>query len=322
MDADIKTAFDQMDMVCEFFALPIGLKEVIKLDGKVSLYSSPSLIQKYNNALSNQKQFRGAEKLIQKLIAKHRILPVFLNKGFFSLTIFKLFADTDSKSTCGFYSPSNNLIVILIDNNMTLGWVSNKIIGKLTSHELCHMASNHMKLNFFKLFRDDLILYYSQFFYFMTKCRELLDGKGNQIIEDYILNLFKNIEMKMSSASSLNLDVASNNFEKTMADIHINFKSTDNVVRAYSDQIINLHNIILESYDKNGLNGVIGVFKKFPDVTRYFLSALLHSYSVFNKREKPTIFPIQELFFPSEVICVKSEVQPDTKYIQAWSNIK
>lgn len=306
---------EELDLLKEFFAIPIHLKEVIKIDN-YALYSSNKLIAKYKKALSKGKQFRGAEKIIDKLINRGVLLPVFMNKGLFKLTLFKLFAGIDSQSICGFYSPQDNIVIILLDNDMTLGWVSGKFMCELTSHELIHMAASHMKKQFLTLFFKDLVKYYSQVFYKLTGCEEL--KKPTKIIEQYVTKLYIKSELATTAAGK----PAISNFNQTLTYIHANYKTKHPGLADAREEIQDTHNQILTSYFVHGLDGIIEYMQSNRSAVRFLLNSLYYAYLVFDSRKTPNVFPIQEFFYPSEVISVKSEIISDSKYIKAWSYIK
>jgi len=313
MDSYLKS---ELDLIQEFFAIPVGLKEVVRIDS-TPLYSSNKLIAKYKHALIKHKQFRGSEKIINSLINRGLILPVFMNKGIMHLTIYKIFANVDIKSMCGFYSPNDNIIIIALDNNMTLGWVSANFMGKLTAHELTHMAATHMKKGFLSLFLPELKAFYARVFYNLTGCKELLADDGGKIIEDYATNLFVKSEMAGKPASKAVIQ----NFNKTMNDIHATYKSSNEDLISSQMVIEEAHEKILSAYFRRGLDGIIDYMQSNSAIVRFLLGSLYDSYVVFNKTT-PSVFPIQEFFYPSEVICVKTEISNDAKYKKAWSKIK
>lgn len=309
---------EEIEDLLEFFAIPVGLQEVIQIDGH-SLYSSNKLYDKYRKAVLSQKQFRGSNELITRLIKKGKLVPCFLSKGILGLTIFKIFANIDDKATAGFYNQDTDIIIMLLNNNMTLGWVSAKQIGLLTAHELCHMSAAHMKNSFLSMFKNELLDYYREVFYLLTGCKEVRERAADKEIMLYYQTLFA----KMEIGSSVKLKVIADNFKKTILGIHTKFTTTDKELAQHKDIIIDTHDHIIINYFQSGLDGIIELLQgNHGGLFRFMLSSLYSAYSVFNRSSKPYIFPIQEFMFPSEVICVRSEIKVDPKYLRAWSQIK
>jgi hypothetical protein len=146
----------------ELFALPIKTELIAKLESQ-PIYSTRKLVIKYIKAMMKRKETAPISKKIIDLIKKEKLNPCWVNKGIFSLSLFKIFGGTD-KMTMAFYYPPENKIFLLMDNNIIFGYASNKNLAKLTIHEGMHMAANNMKKRFLSHFEDELMAYYSKFF--------------------------------------------------------------------------------------------------------------------------------------------------------------
>ena len=128
----------EKELLKELFAVPINPKLVAVLDDKLKLYSSKILIDKYKMALAKNSNTAPSYKFLDRMIDKQLLTPTYLTKGLFSFSFMKVFGH-DMEGINAFYTPDQNRIFILIDNNTTFGFSSNDWIGRLTIHECMHM---------------------------------------------------------------------------------------------------------------------------------------------------------------------------------------
>ena len=75
-----------MDNLKEIFALPIGLREVVKYNG-IPLYGSDTLNEKFIHSMNTNKRTKDIGKTIEKMVKDKVILPCFADPGL--LTYFR-----------------------------------------------------------------------------------------------------------------------------------------------------------------------------------------------------------------------------------------
>lgn len=257
---------------------PVGLKKVDTI-GNVSLQSSQSLVKKLIKALKDQ--VPNISDSISGLIKNQIIMPVFVSKGTVSLFIHKLFAEPIDKGIVGFYEPEKNKIYIILDNNANfLSWASNKQLSEVVIHEIMHYAMQNYEKTAFNKFEDELNKYYKNFFLHFDK-----NVKEKQISE-FIKYLLDIIEMNEKFEGKINKKEYKQKLEKVIDEEDANLIT--NTVSKYLEN----SNKFIREVQSNGESKEVVI-------------ALLKSY-VDSFELKPETLAIQELLFPSEVICILS----------------
>ena len=154
---------DNQKVLNEMFNIPHGLKPVANISG-MKLYSSKGLMKKYAKAILNTKYFKGSKRLEELIIDKNKIIPCYLTKSLIGYTFYKLFASTQRKSICGFFSPQSKRIYILISNNTAFGiYSSNNDLASLTLHETMHAYFDQSPSDFKSMFKKKIAEYYDHF---------------------------------------------------------------------------------------------------------------------------------------------------------------
>ena len=147
----------------ELFTLPIGLKPIVKLDGRM-LYGSENLNRSFLDALNTSSLINNAE-VFEKLVHEKKIVPCFLTGGLTSFVFWKIFAPVHLKNVLGFYEKTTKKVYILLSNNFNfLAYTSDEWMCKLVLHECVHMLSDTQPQRFLDDFKDLLIKYYSYYF--------------------------------------------------------------------------------------------------------------------------------------------------------------
>jgi len=289
----------------ELFALPIGMKEVAKIEG-ISLLSNDNLKTKFSIAMSKMDKTKPISSTIDKLVKNESFLPCFLSKGIFKLLKFKIFDPhdivlRDLKHTVGFFDLYTKKIYILIDNNVNLiGYASNKELADTTIHECIHMVSMKKQSQFLKIFGTELRSFYSYILDNIFKVKTRTNPKDIERIIEYI---HKNYELTLSRSNKVLVD-----YYKLLDSIFSKNSSLDNdkFYKTLNDYIV-----IIKVYWKN-VNAFYSLQRNF----RHILSPIYSAYKeVFNIRMKYTA--IQELIAPSECICILSGEDPGVKTYSA-----
>jgi hypothetical protein len=277
----------------ELWTVPWNAYHVANIDG-IKIYTSQGLKDRFCLAMEKNARTKKVSKKINLLVENNKIIPAWLNKGIFSLTIFKIFAPIATKSIMGFYTQKADQIFLLMDNNMSFGFSSNKRLSELLVHESMHMASSHLKKSYQRIFEKELTAYYS------TLYRKLFEISGNIDKEVKIVYsfLFKEFEYKSVSVGRMNSVIT---------------KYTDLLVRLFNtrtglefdkfQEILVQYMTMIKLYFTN-LNGFISSIRNFIQIYRPMKEAYVEGLKVKNG----TSLCIQELIYPSEVISMYSEL--------------
>lgn len=289
----------------ELFALPIGMKEVAKVEG-IPFLSNDNLKTKFSIAMSKMDKTKPVSGTIDKLIKNNLILPCFLSKGIFKLLKFKLFDPhdivmRDLKHVVGFFDLYTKKIYILIDNNVNLiGYASNKELSDTTIHECIHMVSMKKPSQFLKLFGTELRSFYS---YILDNIFKVISPTKPRDIERIIEYIHKNAELSLTRSNKVLVD-----YYKLLDSIFSKNSSLDNTkfYKTLDDFVV-----IIKVYWKN-----INVFYSLQRNFRHILGPIYKAYNeVFNINMK--YVAIQELICPSECICILSGEDPGVKTYSA-----
>lgn len=297
---------DNLELQQELFALPFNTYQVADIEG-AKLWTSNTLKRRFCEAMSDTSKTSPIGPDIKKMVDKDVIIPCFMNKSILRLFLFKVFAAAGDKATLGFYLQNKNKIFLLIDNNITFGFASNKRLADLTIHETMHMACNTLKYRYVNIFKDEFMKYYSAFLkeYFNTK------GDISKIAKNYYEFLFREFEFREVTMSQLPKFLES--YYKTL--LPLKRYSQDDELK-FEKKLANLINYI-RLYFKD-MNEFIRSVRTNVDIFR----SLYRGYTVGLKlRDARSLF-VQELFFPSEVICVYSETGDLTKVYKAFKSIR
>ena len=277
----------------ELWTLPWNTFHVASLDG-MKLYSSEGLKDGFCAAMAKDKRTKKISDKIRMLVDKNKVVPAWLNKGIFSLSIFKIFAPIGTKSIMGFYTAKGDQIFLLMDNNITFGYTSNTILSELLIHESMHMSSSHLKKSFQRTFSKELTSYYS------TLYKKLFDISGNIDKEAKMVYsfLFKEFEYKTMSVGSMNSVIV---------------KYTDLLVKLFNkktglefdkfQEILVQYMTMIKLYFVN-LDGFVSSIRNFIQIYRPMKDAYVEGLKVKNDKS----LCIQELIYPSEVISMYAEL--------------
>jgi len=290
----------------EIFALPIGLKPVVKLDSEI-LYGGESLNRSFIKALNKSSRTNKISSHFEKMIKDKLIVPCFLHKGFLTFLAWKVFAPSGVRNIMGFYYPKTKKVYILLSNDLNIfGYTSNNFLAKLTVHECVHMFANKNKSKFISTFDSNLIPFYKTFLckIFNINIKDLSNNEVKKIIT-FIFNKFESKTSKYDNSLLIEYYDILNNLEK--------------ISNLKEDQF----NLILLDYIsliKTFLKD-IKIFFNSIHKYRYIIDAIEYSYKeVFNCKNMNTIC-IQELIYPSEVIAIYSEFKKDPKIYSAIKQI-
>lgn len=275
----------------EEFVAPIGLKPVIKLYN-ITLYSSDSLKEKYIRIISNQTLSKKYSSKITELVNNGSVIPCFLDKNLIKHSAFKILGkDIQKKSTLAFYAVDYDKIVIAISNHVKyLAFSNDGLLAQSTIHELMHMAAKRSRSRFLSTFKVPLHEFYSNFL------KAVFQMEVNPDVSKFVSFLFK-IESS-SSKSGINLVGIYNNLQLFKNQSPLDDELFDKYCRDY------ILNIKLSLLDFN-------TWMRNKWTFAHIINNLYNSYiETFGKLfEKNYSIVIQELYTPSEVIAVMSEMR-------------
>ena len=275
----------------EIFALPINLYPAVEFDG-LKLYSSDDLKRKYTEVLHESTRTDKIADDIKKLVDKNKVIPVFITKGLFSFFAYKLLAGPGLKNIMGFYSPPEDVIVLLIDNNVNIiGSVSTDRLCTLSVHELSHMACQNLKGSYYKTVEKYLSKYYMSLFNQVFS----LDNKSVDI-EPVVKFIYNKIEMKHSLTNEL-LDQYDKLLKATFE------KDTSFTKKEFEDRVY-LYRVCIVQF-VNDLSKFIRNYGYFRPIVQPMYNAYETAFGI-SKSSMHTVC-VQELLYPSEVICVATE---------------
>ncbi len=283
----------ELDKINEMFALPIGMKKVMTLNGE-ELYTSQTLKDKLKIALGKTEHTRSVSSSINKMIDSERLIPVFFNKRIFNLIVFKVFSPNGmANSTLGFYSPTHDKIILILDNNTTFGFASNQWMSILTVHELMHRAATKLKSSFFNLFKDELLKYYLKTYSTLLEIKELNKDIKDKT-EKHVSYLTK-IEITPKSISLKEFLKENEDFLKSISKYS---SLKNNNVKDRIDNYLDAIYIYFTNSDR--------YLNEFRTTYYQIAKSLFKGYEALFD-ERPATLVIQEAIYPSEVIAIFSE---------------
>jgi len=277
----------------EVFISPMGLKEVVSLDGS-PLYGSDHLNEKYMKALSKVKKTSGDLDKIKKLITKKTLIPCFLQKGLLHHIAWRIFGPSAIKSIAGFFNPVDGRVVILVSNDANIfTFVSNHFLANLTTHELSHRAAFLDANKFYQTFRNELIVFYRAMLGEIFKIKDKsLDDKTVFTIIAY---LFRHIEMipgQVQSGALIKYSILLNEQLMGLSTLR------QEEFLILTDDYIKIIAMFLKDLD---------MFFNAREEYSHILNPIYRSYKkALGIRNSSTVC-IQELVYPSEVIALLSE---------------
>lgn len=281
------------DNLQEVFIMPTNLKLRATMNNQ-KLYGSKKLDASYLKALSKSGRTKPYISKFEKLVDKKIIRPCFIGAkrvaGFYA---WKIFGESTSKHIMGCFYPKSKQIYILINNQSNwFGYTSNNFLAKLTVHELMHRTAFMSGMSFISKFGDELGDFYGELW------SEIFSIKKKKLRKNTVLPivgfLFKNFELSKGFSRS--------SFTKEQV--------------LLKRELFPLSNMLEDEFDRK--------LRKYMEVQILFLGDTKRFYQLkgdyeeilwplylaykraFNEKNLTTM-AIQELFAPSEVMCIYSE---------------
>ena len=284
----------------ELFTLPVNLEPVLYTDG-ILVYSSKSLINKFKEVIKTLPSTKDISPYIDKLIDEERIVPCYMNKGLLKFLTYKIFSRKEEQGIMGFYHLIQKKVFILIENNVTAwGHGNDKSITLTLLHECMHLLADTKPDTFWELFSSELKSYYQNFLKDYFQLKELpetkklvklltsFEGDSNKKVTAHF-NEYKKIINKICNNTTLKDEEYQQKFEAYFEVLDLGMNDTSSLISK------------IYSRDKRILNVIIALYRAYK--------------STFKVSNNITT-PFQEMFAPSEVLCVLSELKPSYSKIR------
>jgi hypothetical protein len=300
-------------MIQEIFALPVALTQVTEIDG-IPLYGSQTLNDKFIQSIKLSKRGRNISKSIEQLVNKKIIIPCFADSG-----MLKYFRRRISQDTSGgllrilrflvagkkpiehpldfclaFYNFKTNQIIILISNHITERFsltASNESLALALTHESMHMYAHQKPNKFLSFFKDELNLYYKTYF---TEIFKLKDDKN---LEMSIESIYRYLFLRCEMIDEISLTAIYKQLQKLKQYSEMN----DHEFKVRSIEYIRVIRLLL-TVDMITFLSIVKI--KYS----HLIKPLYQTYKTsFGKL--PQKGCVQELVYPSEVICGFSDIK-------------
>lgn len=279
------------EVLNETFTLrPKGeMKTVLNSEGE-NLYTSEELKNDFKEIINSQKLLKPAAPSIDILIDKDIVVPVVASKSVMGMISRKLLAPQHNKLILGFYHHLTGKIYILLENHTSfIYWVNEEDIASVLLHEFQHLLAKVYKKEFLTLHKDPLISYY-QSFYNQQFQIELTDNDSFEIANW----VFNNYELDQETSMAILMRYA-----EFLEGIFSKYSKED--VSPMISDLLTIVKIYMHDF-RTFLNLVMSRNK---DVIKV-VTNLIRSYKAIGIMN-PHSLCIQELWAPSEIICIESQ---------------
>lgn len=276
-----------MENLQELKAIPHNAKPRVKV-GNTTFYGSKELDEKFIDAVRSQPITNPVWKKLAELIESGVVNPCFLSQGIFSFLVNKIFSPGDDQGTLGFFSPKTKKIYIVVDNWAgILGNAPDEGISRTLLHECIHLFADSNHNDFLSMFKDDLARFYGEMLtrYFRVSKYDL---KEMQDLTKFIFN-----EYEISTKDTFSFKEYWERIEKLFMK-KSSFRSSD------FDYSMRVYFTMIKFLFTN-----IGALRQYYTSTfRDLYIAMYRGYqSSLNISPNGTLL-VQELVYPSEIICV------------------
>ena len=221
----------------------------------------------------------------------------FASKNVLYFGLYKLLSGGSTKSLLGFFSPIENYVVLVLDNNSNIfSYSNNSAIAQVLTHEVGHFVANNNSKLFFSTFKTLIVDYYELVFRELLTIPKDVDSQDvRKACSDLYEYLFFKVEKLKVVKSDKIKDVSD-----VLNDSFLPLFSTNELRKNAKDKISFL-SFILRVY--------LTDFNLFYQAIPKYKETLIPLYNAYKKMtgEKIHSLCVQEFLFPSEIICILSE---------------
>jgi len=278
----------------EFLTVPTGLVEVVNLGG-MKLYSSESLKQDFLKAISTNPVTKSSMDVLNKLVSKDKIMPCWTGSNFLKNVLLKIFTQ---ENILGLFIPSLNRILIIMNSSVNIfGFADETRLSAVTIHEAMHMSAANSRVNFLKIWKNELDLYYTSMFSLMfdiDKKDKQLQTQATAFYND-IYNTFEHLDPRKFKNSGKMLEAWELMLDKYIKPL---MKISELSKQEFEDSLYNLK--LFGKYFVKDFETLMANYMRFKSV---FMPMFI-AYRSIGAAKMPNTTVCQELFYPSEVICI------------------
>lgn len=271
-----------------------GLKKVAEIEG-TTIYWNQEVATKVMNAALSTRRLKPCRKTVYNMFKKAVIIPGFTSRTMFGL-IFKKISQTlfGLPHILGFFYSKKKKIFLILENVSSFFFeTDDALIAQLLVHELLHYTANDQYSKFFSIFRKMLVDWYSYYFSNLFEC-DKTDPKFKKLISD-ILKLLSRTDY-------------GDGVDKIWKPYMEETKKFSNLTRLDEREFkfrYNLHFKFLYAYFTGNMMDVMNIYNH-----KLIPKCMFNAYKFgIGLGRYPRTFVIQELIFPSEIICCASEVK-------------
>jgi len=277
------------------------------------VYTSDNVKQKFLESIKSQDTFRPILNKIVNLIETDRIVGVYVKVGLINKIIYHFFKNkkkfAESRFILAFYDFKSNKVFCLVENiNNTNYWKKQEALSLVILHELQHQTSVIFPKLFLTIHNEALTVYFKQFF--MNFFDISITDKEAKKFYDWLHYYFENKEGQET-------DIHLKDYVHLMISIlHPYTKKNKNLklfVNGFFEALL--------MYIKSPSNYAKAVHDKSFFAYKLF-DSLNRSYKALNIKIQVHSLCIQEVIFPSEVICIESEYNTKSRHFELVKKIE
>lgn len=271
------------------------------------MHTSEKLKKVFKKIIFNQPLFKSVQKSIQKLIDNDLIIPVLASKSILGMIKRRIFAPPERTHTLGYYSSNRKKIFIILENNTSFIFFSkDEEIALVVMHELQHFCYDVFPKEFLNVHKESLVKFY-QTFISLTFQVHLTDEDA--------FDLVKWVSSNVAGAGIKNLAVLVR-YALYLEKLFLKYvKKDDNAIKRISPflSVLKLYLSDLTSFVKALQNGNKNVVTVFINLNKSYESLGI---------KKVESLCIQELWAPSEIICIESQYNTSQKHFKLLSKLE
>jgi hypothetical protein len=294
----------------------VGYKSVeVGEVGGDAIYTSQEIKQKFISSVSDQDTFKPIMESVIRLIDLDVIIPVQVRPGLLKRIIYQFFKEkkkfAQSSFCMAFFQFNSGKIFVLVENIENIQyWKKSEALSLILLHEFQHMTAAFFPTSFMKLHSKPFATYYKRFIKLFFNV-DLTDR------DSYKLANWIHIETETNKGQSSSVDHFLESYHNLLWTI---LKPNTNDVSLLKK---NLHDYLttLLLYYQNPSMYLKAVAGRNKSAWKMYTS-LKESYKSLKIVHRVDSLCIQEIVFPSEIICVESEYNTQNRHLKLITQIK